>query len=147
MLAYKAGQYSAPKVTESVPSERVGTATLPDAGQDVKTGYNTERPAPALKRPGNAIVIQAYPLRAHLKPVRSFFEDHGIHTEILKDGDMYLLVTTERFEENPNRPGTPGYELKQRIIELGPSYRAAPGRETFAPNYFRDAYARRFASE
>jgi hypothetical protein len=146
ILVYKAGQYSAPR-TESVPGARLSPETLPDDGQDVITGYNTERPALAHKRPGNAVVIQAYPLRAHLEPVRLFFENHGINTEILKDGDIYLLVTTERFEENPNRPGTQGYMLKQRIIELGPSYKAAPGRETFAPNYFRDAYARRFASE
>jgi hypothetical protein len=76
-------------------------------------------------------------------PVKQYFDEAGIRTEIIKVGNTYFLVTVDKYDD-PGRPGTDGYRVKQRIIELGPKYKAPMGYETFAPNFFTDAYGMRF---
>jgi len=78
-----------------------------------------------------------------LEPVKLYFDQLGIKTEIRKIRDTYYLVTSNKYD-NPNNDGTNGYRVMQKIVELGPKYQAPPGYETFAPNFFTDAYGMRF---
>jgi hypothetical protein len=71
--------------------------------------------------------------------LREHFAEYGLDTSRLPQGDGYMLAT-KIFYQNPDRAGTDGYEMMQRIIELGRGYEAPPGRESFAPNYFSDAF-------
>ena len=103
----------------------------------------SERIEPPKPTGNNRIVIQTYLIRAHLEPVKEYFDKLGIQTEIRKIGERYYLVTSNKYEDT-DRPGTDGYTVKRRIIELGPKYKAPPGYETFAPNLFTDAYGMRF---
>lgn len=91
----------------------------------------------------NRIVIQTYPLRTHLEPVKRYFARFDIETEIRKIGNMDYLVTSNKYE-NPARPGTDGYRARQIIVELGAKYQAPPGYETFGPKPFHDAYGMKF---
>jgi len=159
LLAFRLGQKygnvaerpASPAVSENNLDARAGSmrAALPNdeltpaAAPRRSTPEYYEKPV----EPGNAIVIQQYHAVADLVPVKRYFADHGIETEIVRSGDDYFLVTVERFSENPNNPGTQGYRVKQRIVELGKNYRAEPGRESFAPNYFKDAYGRKFEDD
>jgi len=146
----------------------VGSGSLPTqaAESDVdatepgpSTAPRTADGATAVATKGkNMIVLARHPREEELKPVLAYFRDHGIETGIvtyealrswfadkgldarrLPQGDGYMLAT-RNFYQNPDRQGTDGYEVMQRIIELGRGYRAPPGRESFAPNYFSDAY-------
>ncbi len=99
---------------------------------------------PAVESKGrNRIVIQTYAIAAQLEPVKQYFADKGIETEIRNIGGTYYLVTAEKFE-NPQRKGTNGYLVRQRIIDLGAGYKAPPGYETFGTQPFNDAYGMRF---
>ncbi|MBA7686352.1 hypothetical protein ES703_94796 [subsurface metagenome] len=131
-------------------------ATTSNVERAVKTGESsskvpnlsaseTKKPAAAVEKPkgNNRIVIQTYRLRTHLEPVKQYFAQFGIETEIKKIGDWYYLVTKDKYE-NPEKSGTDGYFAKQKIIELGAKYKAPQGYETFAPNFFKDAFGQRF---
>jgi len=91
----------------------------------------------------NRIVIQTYGSRDQLEPVRLYFAEKGIETEIRKIGDTYYLVTSQKYD-NPERTGTEGYQAKQKIIEVGAGYKAPPGYESFGTRPFGDAYGMRF---
>ena len=108
-----------------------------------KTMLNAQKTMSAEPKGSNRIVIQSYELRAHLEPVRRYFAENGIETEIRRIGGTYYLVTEGKYE-NPERPGTNGYLAKQKIIEMGAKYKAPPGRETFGSKPFHDAYGMRF---
>ncbi len=88
-------------------------------------------------------MIQTYAVRAHLEPVRQYFAENGIETEIRKIGDDYFLVTTDKFD-TIERTGTDGYKAKKRIIELGAKYKAPQSYETFGKRPFHDAYGMKF---
>jgi hypothetical protein len=85
------------------------------------------------------IVIQQCQVYADLVPVQKHFATYGIGTEIEKRGEWYFLVTIDRFS-NPEKQGTAGYEMKQKIIEAGAKYKSPRGYATFAPGLFSDAY-------
>ncbi len=104
---------------------------------------SAEKIEPVKSKGNNRIVIQTYQLRTHLEPVRRYFVQFGIETEIRKIGDWYYLVTADKYE-NPEKPGTDGYFAKQKIIELGAKYKAPPGYETFGGKPFYDAYGKKF---
>jgi len=104
---------------------------------------NGEKTELAESKGNNRIVIQEYQVRAHLEPVKKYFDQSGIETEIRKIGGTYYLVTREKYE-NPGRAGTDGYVAKQRIIAVGAQYKAPQGYETFARNLFKDAYGMKF---
>jgi hypothetical protein len=87
----------------------------------------------------NVIVLAQYDTRSDLIPVQAHFAEHGITTDIRIIGGRYFLLTTNKYN-NPNRPGTDGYEAKLKIIEIGQKYEAPPGFESFATHRFRDAY-------
>ena len=109
---------------------------------------------------GNLIVIARSQNKADLVPVAEHFAGHGIQTgyieyrrlrdhyiqkgfnlDAVPEGDGYLLTTMQMYD-NPRTEGTDGFATLQRIKEVGALYegKAPPGLETFAPNYFSDAY-------
>jgi hypothetical protein len=92
---------------------------------------------------GSAPVVYSYQVKADLVPVQEYFRDNGIETEIRKIANWYFLVTTAKFD-NPERSGTDGYQMKEKIIELGKNYKAPPGFGSFGPKPFHDAYGKRF---
>ena len=73
-----------------------------------------------------------------LAVVRQALKENGYSAK-LPGGDGYLLAT-KSFYGNPDKPGTNGYEVKQKIIELGKAYKAPKGFESFAAKHFSDAY-------
>lgn len=148
LLAFRLGQFSQ-TVANSTAKLQANPSANP--GQD--------DPAPAAEKPlaskessvpdkgtvstdadaNNRIVIQTFQVRTHLEPVSQYFAQFGIETEIRKIGDWFYLVTKNKYQ-NPQKQGTDGYLMKQKIVQLGANYKAPPGRETFAPNLFKDAY-------
>jgi hypothetical protein len=130
-------QKAAPKVIAGAPQKAVPTeekTPVPPVIQKVE---------PVKPKGDNRIVIQTYQLRADLEPVKQYFAQFGIETEIIKISDWYYLVTKDKYE-NPAKPGTDGYLAKQKIIELGAKYKAPPGSEAFGSQPFRDAYGKKF---
>jgi len=130
-------QKAAPKVTAGAPQRTAlaeEKAPLPTFTQKVE---------PVKPKGNNRIVIQTYQVRADLEPVKQYFAQFGIETEIIKISDWYHLVTSDKYE-NPGKPGTNGYLAKQKIIELGAKYKAPPGYETFGNKPFSDAYGKKF---
>lgn len=103
----------------------------------------TRKAEPVEPRGNNRIVIQTYQARADLEPVKQYFAQFGIETEIIKIDDWYYLATSDKYE-NPEKQGTDGYSAKQKIIELGTKYKAPQGYETFGSKPFSDAYGKRF---
>jgi hypothetical protein len=99
-------------------------------------------PAPAAPAGNNVIVLAQYKASADLVPVKEFFEKNGIPTEIVLEGSTYFLQTKNTYD-NPDKSGTEGYKIKQRIITLGKGYKAPAGYETFLPKLFSDAYGRK----
>jgi len=148
LLAFRFGQFSQ-KAANSTATIRPAEQSNP-IGPDPGTG--TEKPlasketvvpdksdVPTDSDANNRIVIQTFQVRSHLEPVREYFAQFGIETEIRKIGDWYYLTTKNKYQ-NPQKQGTDGYLMKQKIVQLGANYKAPPGRETFAPNLFKDAY-------
>jgi len=114
---------------ETVQAEKTGRKSRPKMVEPIPSG-------------DHIIVLVQYPTRADLVPVRQYYADNGIETEIIFENGWYFLVTKNRYR-NPNREDTDGYRVKQRIIKLGSKYKAPTGHETFAPNLFRDAYGKK----
>ena len=131
---------SAAKKQENNPDAPAGQGQTTDT--DGKISPGGEKVGPAELKGDHRIVIQTYPVRAHLVPVQRYFDQSGIETEIREIGGTYYLVTKEKYE-NPKQ-GTDGYVVKQKIIELGAKYKAPPGRETFGAKSFETAYGRKF---
>lgn len=92
----------------------------------------------------NRIVIQTYRAKADLEPVQTYFGQCGIETEIIPIDNQWILVTTAKYEEKPEKPGTDGYVALQNIIELGAKYKAPPGHEPFGAKSFETAYGMKF---
>lgn len=92
----------------------------------------------------NVIVIQQWGAREDLRPVQAHFTEYGIETEIVLEKGRYYLQTKNRYN-NPGTPGTDGNKALQEIIKVGAKYKgkAPPNYETFAPNFFSDAYGKR----
>ncbi len=106
----------------------------------------------------HVIVLAQFPKREDLEPVQAFFEKHGISTTIHSFATLRTYFETKEYlnakvvpkgegfmlasglVENPETSGTNGYELKQKIIELGAQYKAPKGLESFARHHFSDAY-------
>lgn len=76
-----------------------------------------------------------------LPELRKYFATNNLNAGVLPSGDGFLLVTADAFG-NPKIAGTDGFKMKQRITEVGAQYKgkAPSGYESFAPNYFSDAY-------
>jgi hypothetical protein len=142
LVAFRLGQRT--KSEQGVTTSNVEQAVKSSKAANLST-VETKKPAAAVEKPkgNNRIVIQTYQLRTHLEPVKQYFAQFGIETEIKKIGDWYYLVTRDKYE-NPEKSGTDGYFAKQKIIELGAEYKAPQGYETFGSKPFYDAYGQRF---
>ena len=118
-----------------------GTAQTPaEAG---KAPQSAAESGLAGSKATNRIVIQTWSSVTQLEPVEKYFAENGVQTEIRKIGDMYYLVTVEKYE-NPQKPGTDGYVAREKIVELGAKYKAPPGYGSFGLRPFYDAYGMRF---
>jgi len=157
LVAFRLGQYSyvgqeksadvpAIKTTDNTPKplgqSPSGRAESPRISKDVTPSTSTGALAQTTGK--NIIVIVEYKARADLVPVQAHFAENGIETEIITEGGRYFVVTKNRYD-NPNTPGTDGYAIKQKIIDVGAKYKgkAPAGYETFAPNFFKDAYGKK----
>ncbi|MFH1718569.1 MAG: hypothetical protein ABIF19_14540 [Planctomycetota bacterium] len=100
------------------------------------------KPEPVNPTGTNVIVLVQFDRLADLSPVQAHFAEHGIDTVIVPEGGRYFLQTKNRYD-NPDKPGTDGYKVKQRIIEVGKTYKAPPGNEPFATHLFSDAYGKK----
>lgn len=132
---------SAAKKQKNNPDAPAGQGQTTDTDEKMSPGG--EKVGPAELKGDHRIVIQTYPVRAHLEPVQQHFVQSGIETEIRRINEMYYLVTKKKYE-NPQRQGTDGYLAKQRIIAVGAEYKAPPGRETFGAKSFETAYGMKF---
>jgi len=152
IAAYRLGQASYPaqqQVVTSEPVQRVTDSerTIEQASVDIMqplepTEDNTakaEVAEPVNPRGNNVIILAQYHSLPDLAPVQAHFAEHGIELEIVPQSGKYFLQTKQLYE-NPANPGTDGYKALQKIIEVGKEYKAPAGYETFAPNYFSDAY-------
>jgi hypothetical protein len=144
LIAFKLGLYSK---EVAGPGAKNTAAGAPRAAASV--GEKTPAPPVVQKvelakpKGDNRVVIQSYQFRADLEPVKQYFAQFGIETEIIKIDAWYYLVTKDKYE-NPGKPGTDGYLAKQRIVELGAKYKAPAGYETFGSTPFSDAYGKKF---
>lgn len=146
--AFRLGQYlreqkaidSGPEIENTGLKKPPGPTTVDAPATADETG-ETESTGPT---GDNAIVLVQFGRHADLWPVQQHFAEYGIETEIMKENGEYFLVTKDRYE-SVDRPGTAGYEAKQKIIAVGALYKgkAPDGYETFAPHYFRDAYGKK----
>lgn len=151
LFAFRLGQFSQRVANSTAKVKRVEQANVagrraanptPPA-REKEVVRREEEAQPAESTGDHRVVIQTYPLPTHLEPVKEYFARAGIETEIRKIGNMYYLVTKDKYE-NPQRKGTDGYEAKQRIIQLGANYKAPPGYERFGPKSFETAYGMKF---
>ncbi len=151
LITYRLGQYASPHAKTSdatldkkspVSSNSVTIISQPPQ-QPKLTATQSPQPLPTEQTGNNRIVIQTYKLRSHLEPVKQYFAQFDIATEILQVGDWYYLVTKNKYD-NPQKPGTSGFYARQKIIELGANYKAPPGFEPFGDKPFSDAFGMKF---
>lgn len=112
----------------------------------VAKGSDQKVPIAAENTTGNNIVIQALRSRNDLEPVKDYFAEHGIATEIKKVESWYYLVTVNKFE-SLKETGSQGYNMLKRIVELGAGYKSPQGFESFrvkGKTPFQDAYGMKF---
>lgn len=169
LIAFKLGQVdqraqyvtARPAARPQVPVEAETPATAGASDASSGSGAPVPTPRPAASVQGDHWIVLAYHQRyADLEAAKMYFADNDIGTEIfrvedirkafiengldpgvLPSGEGYLLVTDRsKYYENPERPGTDGYAIKEKIKELGAAYKAPPGLDSFAPHYFGDAY-------
>ena len=137
------GQAQQPGPVGNLTNRPASDVTPPAAPAD-RTPPKAEKIEPAVPAGDNAIVLAHYHTMADLQPVQAHFAEHGIVTEIVPDSGRYVLQTKQRYLNTTTR-GSDGYNAIQKIKEVGALYKgkAPPGYETFAPNYFSDAYGRK----
>ena len=149
-FSYPAGQQEAtepagetPNVAQENPAmDRATAEIMRPSAPATDVSPKPEEVEPVTSTGENVIVLVEYGTLSQLVPVREHFVKHGIETEIVMENGRYLLQTEDRYD-NPATPGTDGYKAKQRITEVGAKYRAPAGHETFAPNFFSDAYGKK----
>ena len=157
ILGYRLGQWQGPPLSgqigptgggqsgqgeKSLPSiDTAGITRISESDLQKKAG-SIEKLKMVEPLADHRIVIKQYQVYADLIPVQKHFAAYGIGTEIEQRGDWYFLLTLDTFE-NPEKPGTDGYVMKQKIINVGARYQAPQGYETFAPGLFNDAYGER----
>jgi len=134
-----------PQIKPTTPIERE-TAGIrkPPAPAEDSTLLDEVKPTPQKSTGNNVIVVQQWGVREDLLPVRAHFAEYGIDTEIVLENGRYFLQTKTRYD-NPGTPGTDGYKALQEIIKVGAKYKgkAPPTFETFALNFFSDAYGKK----
>ncbi|MHC4556150.1 MAG: hypothetical protein ACYTFW_02700 [Planctomycetota bacterium] len=133
-----------PKIENEQPTERAMTNIMRPSAPPEETLPDTEELEPEKLTGNNVIVLVEYEALADLIPVQEHFGDYDIETEIVTGNGRYFLQTKQMYD-NPATPGTDGYEARQKIAEIGAKYKgkAPAGYETFAPNFFSDAYGKK----
>jgi hypothetical protein len=141
LIAFRLGQISQKRAADRPLRTEAGTATRREAVREGSATGTGGRASSGGVQGSYMIVLAQYARRADLEAVSQHFAEYGIATQIVQRGDKYLLVTRNTYD-NPETPGTNGYLAKQKIVEVGVRYRgrAPQGYETFAPNFFKDAY-------
>jgi hypothetical protein len=147
LMFFRLGQINATKKAQAVKVVKPAIpvqAVIPESAKPaVAEKKVTAQNPPKMVEPmgDNVIVITSYDLSSHLEPVKQYFAQYGIATEIIKRGPRYLLVTQNRFN-NIDKPGTDGYEMKKKIISVGANYKspAGSGFESFGTKPFQDVY-------
>jgi hypothetical protein len=86
------------------------------------------------------IVIKQLSEERNLDPVKKYFDEHGIATEIKSVAGSYYLITKARFESV--RKGD-GAVMLEKIKNVGARYQSPPGYGSFAPKMFNDAYGKK----
>jgi len=158
IAAYRLGQSSYPAgrqetdlpvpAVQEMDGERPVERAMSDITQPSSPPENTTARAevaePVKPTGNNVIRLVVYDSLPDLAPVQAHFSEYGIETEIVTEGGRYFLQTKQRYD-NPATVGTDGYKAKQKIVEVGAKYKgkAPAGYETFAPNYFSDAYGKK----
>ncbi len=147
LVVFRLGQnMSRQQITDSGMSESMRNKTKPMAKSPVSVKEMSpvaKKIEPTGSKGNNRIVIQSCPARLQLEPVQKYFARYGMETEIREIGNTYFLVTADKYD-NPQRAGTDGYVVRQKIIKLGAKYKAPAGYETFGAKPFHDAYGMRF---
>lgn len=129
--------------TESeTPRELASSNIMKPLEPSEDTTVKTEVAEPVEPTGNNVIVLVQYHALPDLAPVQAHFAKHGIELRIDPQQGSYFLQTVQQYD-NPANPGTDGYRALQKIIEVGKKYKAPEGYETFAPNYFSDAYGKK----
>ena len=134
----KAEAKKAPQATVSV--EKI--MPQPKMVETASKPTNEQKPPKMVEPMGeNVLVITSYDLSSHLEPVKQYFAQFGIATEIIKKGPRYLLVTQDRFD-NTEKAGTDGFQMKKKIMSIGANYKppAGSGFESFGTKPFQDIY-------
>jgi hypothetical protein len=155
LIAYRLGQLSITKLQTAGPVELTSNTLNNQTGQNDRNRMQQAEPvtqspparqtAAAAKSTGNnVIVLTQYGARADLVPVQEYFTKKGVELDIVLENGRYFLQTKNTFD-NPNNPGTDGYNMKQIITKIGAAYKneAPEGYQKFAPHYFSDAYGKK----
>lgn len=124
------------------PIEELFSESVTPVAKGVTKSDTLKKPSDVTKG-DNRIVIQTWHERAQLEPVKNYFAENGIKTEIRNISGMYYLVTAEKYQ-NPQRSGTNGFIARKKIIDLGARYKAPIGYGTFGTKPFNDAYGMKF---
>jgi hypothetical protein len=132
---------------ENAPDDPAGATEVNGSGMglggDTTARQTTVKPAaPASPEGANVIVIQQIPpdQQDKLIPVKEYYDAKGIPTVLIQRSGYALLVTRVGFDHNPNRAGTEGHRLIERIKQLGLAYPEATGDTKFGLRPFQDAY-------
>jgi len=134
-----------PQINRENPIEQdVAKIMEPPTPIEDSTSLDIKELEPVKPKPtgNNVIVLVEFGAQADLVPVRDHFAKYGIEIEIVMGNGRYFLQTKNRYD-NPRTPGTNGYKALQEIIKVGAKYKAPPNFETFAPNFFSDAYGKK----
>ncbi|HNS19341.1 MAG TPA: hypothetical protein PKH24_02525 [Sedimentisphaerales bacterium] len=153
--ANPSGTMANPPVRTPPQNPATSNADRPLTSTPVMTGGAQQDVAPARVQGDNCIVLARSRTKEDFDPVVKHFADHGIsvvslpielirkvlaeqglNPAVLPSGDGHLLVTTDYYSSADVA------KTKQRIAEVGKLYKgkAPSGLESFAPNYFSDAY-------
>ncbi len=148
LAAFRLGQLeqkTGGSASQVQPNEETNLARLPMRDVGLNPALS-ERISPATEEAesagpagNNRIVIQTHQVMTQLMPVKNYFDQLGIGTEIRQVGGRYCLITKAKYQ-NTEIEGSDGYLAKQRIIELGADYKAPPGYEPFGAKSFASAY-------
>jgi hypothetical protein len=114
-----------------------------DSSDLVDTEDPEMKPLAPLSRGDNVIWIQSIAMsrKGELNSLEVFFRSKGIQTEIVEiaDSNLAVLMTQDGFDGNPNVAGTEGYELLERIKQLGLFYVKETEDTKFGLRPFQDA--------
>jgi hypothetical protein len=154
-VAASTAERSSNDTPETTPGSAAGTPTPPPAATRAELD---SRRTVAASAGDHWIVLTSYSRQADLEAAKLHFANHGIATEIfavsevrrvfienglnadvLPSGDDFMLVTDPRegLFDNPQREGTDGYAMRQRIREVGAQYDPVGGLKSFD---FSDVY-------